>query len=422
MNINVIDSVFLACLIAVAAATSVSLAVAYVVGAVATLLLSGTALFTQSGWGSGSLVVVWGMYVAGMWFVLIALSRMNRHFLYERQGVMATLQRLRLLRQHYGEHLSWLIAQVRWLQEGQTNQLLVTDMLRSMSHTFAFSDIFQLFARTIYKTVRFESCHLAFAVIGNGRTRIEQRSVYPETSQELGDDFKGVILARVPVCIPDTSLFVADQSGNRIVVYLPQIDNVQPVLIFDQMDKSLFEEIQPLIHPFYLEMRKSYLFEQVKTLSLKDGLTGCYLRRYVVQCINDEIYRSKRSGDLFSLIIFDIDRFKHINDSFGHLYGDYILREIGLIIRKTLRKNDVPARYGGEEFVLLLPATDRSGAMHMAERLNESIKAHPFVLSGTVLTVTVSMGVASYPDDGQTVDELIDQADARMYRVKRSTR
>ena len=422
MNINVIDSVFFACLIAVAAATSVSRIVAYVVGAVATLLLSGTVMFAQSDWDAGARMVVWSMYVSGMWFVLIALSRMNRNFVYERQGVTSILQRLRVLRHHYGEHLSWLIGQVRWLQEGHTNQLLVTDMLRSMSHTFAFSDIFELFARTIYKTVRFDGCHLIFAVTADGTTRIEQRAVYPDISENLGDDLTGVLLARVPVAIADTSLFEIDQSGDRIIVYLPPIDNVQPVLVFDRMDRSLFEEIKPLIHPFYLEMRKSYLFEQVKTLSLKDGLTGCYLRRYVVQCINDELYRSKRSGDMFSLIMFDIDRFKHINDSFGHLYGDYILREIGLIIRKTLRKNDVPARYGGEEFVLLLPATGREGAVRMAERLHESIKGHSFVLSGTVLTVSVSMGVASYPDDGLTVDDLIEEADKRMYSVKRSTR
>ncbi len=420
-NITVIDSVFLSCLIAVAAGSAVARKVSYWVLALSTALISAAWLFASSGWSAGAISHVWVIYIAAIWFATICVSCMNSHFQEEKYNLSQTLLRLKSAKQRYSDHLSWLSAQVQLLQQGHTSQLLVTDMLRSMSRTLAFADIFGIFAKTIRNNAHFESCRLVFVAVKSGAVEFLQRSVYPvSNSHELTDEVTAIIRARIPVTVPENSMYVVDQTGENIVVYFPLMDDVHPVLIYNKMDRNLFDEIQPLIAPFYLEMRKSYLFEMVRELSLKDALTGCYLRRYFMRCLEDELYRSKKKSGNFSVIMFDIDNFKHINDTYGHLYGDFILSQIGSIIRKTLRKNDVPSRYGGEEFVLLLPQTGHAGALRMSARLRDSINTHRFELSGVVLSVSVSAGVAAYPDDAQTVESLIDVADSRMYRAKKT--
>lgn len=164
-------------------------------------------------------------------------------------------------------------------------------------------------------------------------------------------------------------------------------------------------------------------FEKVHELVHTDDLTGLYNARHLLEVLEYEIDRARRYGSGLSLVFMDLDYFKDVNDTHGHLAGSRLLTEVGQVIRKSIRSTDVAARYGGDEFVLVLPNTDKSGALVMANNLREKIKSVFFLADqGYRIRVTASFGVAAYPDDAQSKLALIRLADQAMYRVKESTR
>ena len=158
-------------------------------------------------------------------------------------------------------------------------------------------------------------------------------------------------------------------------------------------------------------------------LSLSDSLTGVWNRRYLDMALSDAMQRGRRMGHSFSILMVDIDRFKLVNDGFGHQVGDDILVELCRRIGGALRTHlDVVVRYGGEEFVVLLPETGPAGARVVAEKIRHIIRMDPFSSGDTRVNVTVSIGVASFPDDGPDADQVLAMADANMYRAKRAGR
>lgn len=160
------------------------------------------------------------------------------------------------------------------------------------------------------------------------------------------------------------------------------------------------------------------LEEELWLLAATDALTNVYNRRYFTQKIEEEIERARRSGSNFSLVMLDIDRFKNVNDLYGHNAGDVVLKSMAEMIRNRIRKIDTIARWGGEEFVLLLPETDASAAMSLAETLRKQLSQMEIPDVGQV---TASFGVASYAS-GDTVDTLVNKADTRMYEAKSAGR
>jgi two-component system, cell cycle response regulator len=163
--------------------------------------------------------------------------------------------------------------------------------------------------------------------------------------------------------------------------------------------------------------------EHLKELSITDPLTNLYNRRYVTEIFDKEFERAKRKHQLLSLIIFDVDYFKLINDTFGHQSGDEVLVAIAEAAQKGLRTYDVVARYGGEEFVFVLPGTHLSGAVVVAERLREAVQSLTFAPPMEGLSVTVSLGVATYPSPQvDTATKLFRQADYALYRAKQNGR
>lgn len=160
------------------------------------------------------------------------------------------------------------------------------------------------------------------------------------------------------------------------------------------------------------------LEEELWLLAATDALTNVYNRRYFTQKIEEEIERARRSGSNFSLVMLDIDRFKNVNDLYGHNAGDVVLKSMAEMIRNRIRKIDTIARWGGEEFVLLLPETDASAAMSLAETLRKQLSQMEIPGVGQV---TASFGVASYAS-GDTVDTLVNKADTRMYEAKSAGR
>jgi len=158
---------------------------------------------------------------------------------------------------------------------------------------------------------------------------------------------------------------------------------------------------------------------RLRRLSDTDDLTGCANRRRLMHRLDEEISRSNRHATPLSLMILDIDHFKQINDGWGHLQGDRVLRALAALCRDSLREEDLVARLGGEEFALLLPLTPGSRGQRLAERLVERIAAHDFGLPGRA--VTVSIGIAEYRI-GEDRDSLLNRADHRLYAAKHAGR
>ena len=162
----------------------------------------------------------------------------------------------------------------------------------------------------------------------------------------------------------------------------------------------------------------TFLHEEAARLAITDGLTGVWNRRYFDLRTAEELETAVRFGEPFSLVLVDLDDFKRVNDGHGHQAGDAALVELARRLTSSTREVDLIARYGGEEFALVLPRTDPEGAARLAEKVRATIAGSPFDLGAVAVELTVSAGVATYPVQGNTVKELIEGADAALYRAK----
>ncbi len=162
--------------------------------------------------------------------------------------------------------------------------------------------------------------------------------------------------------------------------------------------------------------------EAIYRMTIIDGLTGVHNKRAFLECLDREIARCARYSRPLSLVMFDIDHFKMINDRFGHLTGDQVLRELAQRLHSRIRREEFIARYGGEEFAVVLPETGRVGALEFAEQIRLMIAREPFKGEGSEMTVTISLGVATM--EGAAVDptDFIRSADENLYRAKHEGR
>jgi diguanylate cyclase (GGDEF)-like protein len=167
-----------------------------------------------------------------------------------------------------------------------------------------------------------------------------------------------------------------------------------------------------------VSVKNAQLFREVKDNSVKDALTGCFTRAHALDVIDAELRRARRSQTPVSVIMFDLDHFKEVNDRYGHLCGDAVLNAIGKRMREVLRGSDLKCRYGGEEFLVLLPETALHGARRVAETLRREIAERPIPWSGEGLTVTASFGLAQTMPGEVNVQAVISRADQALYRAK----
>lgn len=154
--------------------------------------------------------------------------------------------------------------------------------------------------------------------------------------------------------------------------------------------------------------------DQFAEMSVKDGLTGLYNRRFLDVFMRKKLSFMEQESEKFSILMLDIDYFKKYNDTNGHSAGDQLLREAAKVYQKAVRKDDVVFRYGGEEFLVFLEYADKKGARIIAERILTSFSLY--------LPATVSIGVGTYPEDGQVLDDLLKKADAALYKAKENGR
>jgi len=222
---------------------------------------------------------------------------------------------------------------------------------------------------------------------------------------------------------PDAGLYVETES--RMSIPLVSFGQTLGVLALDSERPGAFHsnDTQPLESVADIcanAIQNAHYVERVKQLAYLDGLTGIFNRRFFELRMAEEIERARRYESGMGVIMIDIDQFKRLNDEFGHLLGDEVLRQVSSILHQQLRKIDVVCRYGGEEFAILLSQTSPQHSLAVAEKLRRMVETWQF--PGVPRPVTISAGTANYPDHGTTRDELVKAADAGLYAAKQSGR
>jgi diguanylate cyclase (GGDEF)-like protein len=184
---------------------------------------------------------------------------------------------------------------------------------------------------------------------------------------------------------------------------------------FTPDDQDLIEMV---INPLAVAIRTISHFEELERLTITDDLTKLYNYRYIKKYLEANVNRCLRYKKKVSLLFIDIDGFKQINDTFGHLIGSQALSEMGQVFKQMVRETDIVGRYGGDEFIIILPETPLNGAMVIAERIRKRVEEYEFVAQNLSIRLTVSLGVANCPRHTVTAEGLIKKADAAMYRAK----
>jgi diguanylate cyclase (GGDEF)-like protein len=251
-------------------------------------------------------------------------------------------------------------------------------------------------------------------------------SGYPETRRVLETQATVVVDADDPEADP-AEVELMSRQGHRLLVMLPLVAKGQAIGLVELLSKhrvvleeSRLELARTMANEAAIALENARLYEDARNLADRDPLTGFYNHRYLHERLGEEVVRAQRSRQPLSVLMIDLDDFKLVNDTFGHLFGDRLLVWIAERIRSTLRLSDVPARYGGDEFAIILPDADINSARRAAERILQTFETEGFEADGRgPVPVSMSIGAASHPADGRTATDLIAAADRGLYRVKR---
>lgn len=267
------------------------------------------------------------------------------------------------------------------LEEESIKIFTLYEITKEITKTLNEEEAFEVFKSTLSQHVSFESCNL----------------LHP-----LSQDIK--------LYKKDEDYFVFTLQGKRRKIGF---------LVIKGLKEDDKEKVMILGHQFALALRRVKLYEEIERIAITDSLTGFYTRRYTLERLDEEVNRSRMRKIKMSFLMIDVDHFKNFNDQYGHLTGDQILREIAKIIHESIREIDVAGRLGGEEFCVLLPDTDSEGAHYAAERIRQAAEKKMIKAYDATVQATVSIGVATFPKDGNSPSILMDRADWALYRAKK---
>jgi len=335
------------------------------------------------------------------------------------------------------------------IQQGLNNAEKELSLLEDISRTIASSLDLHTIISTIMKHVRDMTGAKEWALYllddESKNLLLEKSSKKSQKGTKkvtlrIGEGIAGWVASEgTPVIIPDISSddrFISsvdkkDQASKKSIICVPlrskdtilgvlEVGNKQKGLSFTREDLGI---VLKLVDHASIAIERASLYQKMAELAITDDLTKLFNARYLNRTIETEISRCDRYKSSLSLIFMDVDHFKSVNDQYGHLIGSKLLVETGQLLIKGLRSFDIVTRYGGDEFVIVLPQTAPNIAVQIAERLRKNIKKHVFLKEESLnLKLTASFGIASYPENAGTKDELIHLADEAMYRVKNKTR
>lgn len=316
------------------------------------------------------------------------------------------------------------------------------DMSGELSESLDPRQVANLMARHLANAMTVDECAISYWDRASGRVeslgywpplRIDEMEPYflvsgfPETLRTLERQDTVIIDTEDPAADPAEVALLA-RDGNRMLVMLPLVAKGQSIGLVELFSRSLvkwtderLELARTMANEAAMALENARLYEDARKLADRDPLTGFYNHRFLHERLGEEVVRAQRARRPLSVLMLDLDDFKLVNDTFGHLFGDRVLTFTAELIRSTLRISDVGARYGGDEFAVILPETDADDARHTADRILEAFRDNPFVgeQRGPV-PLAASIGVATFPTDGRTATDLIAAADAALYAVKRA--
>lgn len=299
---------------------------------------------------------------------------------------------------------------------------------KQMSVSLEFTEIFKALSSILLKNFQFQKCYLLVVTdeakdvpsidkiyrIGledhpllSHQARIELN----EVSEYCQKSWEAVFKSQEPV-------FREKVTSVPLIVE----NKILGIITAENLKKDDFDNFSILGSQLALEIRKVKLYERIQELAITDGLTGIFVRRHFLERFQEEMARSVSYNLKFSFLMVDIDHFKRQNDTYGHLVGDVILKEIAQILKANLREIDLLGRYGGEEFSIVLPDTNRIGAIQAAERIRLSVEKYCFKAYEELIKVTISVGIAIFPDNATNAQRLIDCADSALYQAKQEGR
>ncbi|HPI04032.1 MAG TPA: sensor domain-containing diguanylate cyclase, partial [Candidatus Goldiibacteriota bacterium] len=247
-----------------------------------------------------------------------------------------------------------------------------------------------------------------------------------EKEQEL---IKSVINDKTQLEISYSSSGNDNMDFHKSVLKVPFVveKRLLGIMIISAPVENLFnakqvENMKILANQIAISLEKVNLYEEIQQISVTDSLTGLFVHRYFQEKLEDEIKRAGRYDNHLSLVMCDIDFFKKINDTYGHLAGDFILKQLAVMLKNHTTPAETVARYGGEEFVIIMPDTDKEAAHAKAVKIRKDLEKTKLNFNGTLISITVSMGVSTYPGDAVSRRNLVEQADKALYASKNNGR
>ncbi len=317
--------------------------------------------------------------------------------------------------------------------EAELGVVKLYEITKKMSETLKFDSIFDILSAFLKDNFVFQKSELIILKENNsGLTMDRVYKVWGRTGkspQEPETDYNGIIklclknnkeayLTRETKEAMFKSLHLSNESDTFFAIPLFSERKMVGILTVENLLYIDREKFIILATQFALELKKVLLYEKVDELAITDSLTGLYVRRYFLERMTEELQRSKRYKFKFAVLMIDVDNFKKCNDTYGHLVGDIILRDVARIIKQNTREIDLAAKYGGEEFCLVLTETAREEAKTIGERIRVKVEENVFKAYDETLKITVSIGISIYPGDSVDRDELIEKADRALYSAK----